>query len=78
MIPEFYRSFETSTLKDLVSYGDPVEEEPRTEARGRRDDEAPPRRRVLGRGGRSRPSLRRKKGKWLRLGRRMISGAEPR
>jgi hypothetical protein len=76
MIPEFYRSFETSTLKDLVSYGDPVDEEPRTEGWGRRDDEAPPRRRVLGRGRRSGSLLRRKGRRWLRLGRRLLSLAE--
>ena len=70
MIPELYRSFETSTLKALVSYGDPVDEEPRTEEWGRRDDEASPRQRAEGRARRSRSSLRRKKGKWLRLGRR--------
>jgi len=76
MIPEFYRCFETSTLKDLVSYGDPGDEEPRTEGWDRRDDEAPPRRRVLGRGRRSRSLLRRKRGRWFRLGRRLIGLAE--
>jgi hypothetical protein len=40
MIPEFYRSFETRTLEGLVCCGDPVDEEPRTEGRGRRDDAA--------------------------------------
>lgn len=75
MIPEFYRSFETGTLKDLVSYGDPVDEEPRTEGWGRRDDEAPARRRVLGRSRRSRSLLRRKSGRWFRLGRRLITRA---
>jgi hypothetical protein len=76
MIPELYRSFETSTLKDLVSYGDPVQEEPRTEGWGTRDDEASPRQRVQGHARRSRSSLRRKKGKWLRLGRRPTARTE--
>jgi len=76
MIPEPYRSFETSTLKDLVSYGDPVDGEPRSEGWGRGDEEASPRRRVLGRGRRTRSSPRRKKGRWLRLGRRLITGSE--
>ena len=72
MIPEFYRSFETSTLKALVSYGDPVDEEPRAEEWDRRDAEAPPQERAEGL---SRSSLRRKKGKWLRLGRRPTTRA---
>ncbi len=76
MIPEFYRSFETGTLKDLVSYGDPADEEPRTEGWGRRDDEAPPRRRVLGRGRRPWSLLRRTRRRWFRLGRRLITRAE--
>ena len=75
MIPELYRSFETSTLKALVSYGDPVDEEARTEESGRRDDEAPPQERAESHARRSRSSLRRKKGKWLRLGRRPTTRA---
>ena len=70
MLPELYRSFETSTLRDLVSYGDPVYEDPTTEGWGRGDDEAPTYQRAEGQARRSRSSLRRKKGKWLRLGQR--------
>ena len=75
MLPDFYRSFETSTLKDLVSYGDPADEEPRTEGLDGRDEEASPRQRVRGR---RRPwsALRRAKGKWFRLGRRANARAE--
>jgi hypothetical protein len=76
MIPEFYRSFETSTLKDLVFYGDPEDEEPRTEGRAGRDDEASPLQPVQGRGRRSWSSLRRAKGKWFRLIRRATARTE--
>ena len=69
MLPDLYRSFETATLKDLVSYGDPADEEPRTEGLGGRDDEASPRQRVQGRVRRSWSSLGRAKGRWFRLGR---------
>ena len=75
MIPEFYRCFETSTLKDLVSYGDPADEEPRTEGLDGRDEEASPRQRARGRR-RSGSALRRAKGKWFRLGRRANARAE--
>ena len=72
MIPELYRSFETSTLKGLVSYGDPLDEESRTESRGKGDEEGSPRGRVPGRGRRYRSSLGRRR-RWLRLGWRLLT-----
>ena len=77
MIPELYRSFETSTLKGLVSYGDPLDEESRTDDRGKGDEEGSPRERIQGRGRRYRPSLGPKR-RWLRLGRRLLTRREPR
>jgi hypothetical protein len=73
MIPELYRSYETSTLKGLVSYGDPVDEELATEGWGRRDEESTPLLRARSHRRRFRSSLRRKNGKWLRLGQRPIT-----
>mgnify|MGYP001823907195 CR=1 FL=1 len=70
MLPDLYRSFETATLKDLVSYGDPADEEPRPEGWGGGDEEASPRPRVQGRARRSWSSLRRAKRRWFGLGRR--------
>ena len=79
MLPEFYHSFEASTLKALVSYGDPADEEPRREEleplEGR-DEEASPRPRVRGRGRRSWSALRRAKGRWFALGRRATDRTE--
>jgi hypothetical protein len=76
MLPDLYRSFETSTLKDLVSYGDPADEEPRSDGLGWRDDEASPRQRVPGGSRRPWSPLRRAKGKWFRLGWRAIARAK--
>ena len=73
MIPELYRRFETSTLMDLVSYGDCDDEEPRTEEWLGGEEEAAPRQRVFGHRPRSWSLLRPKMGKWLRLGRRLIA-----
>jgi hypothetical protein len=73
MLPELYRSFETGTLMDLVSYGDPDHEEPETEEPIRREDEASSRRRVFGHRRRAWFPLGRKKGRWSRLGRRLIA-----
>ena len=76
MLPELYRTFETSTLKDMVSYGDPVEEEPRSEESIRREeDDASRRRSVFGERRRSRSLARRKKRRWqrTRLGARLTS-----
>lgn len=83
MLPELYRTFETRTLKDLVSYGDhPVDEEPRPEESIPREDDASPRRRVSGEPRRSRSlasgkarkrGKRGKNGGWARLGGRLIS-----
>ena len=39
MLPDLYRSFETATLKDLVSYGEPADEEPRVDGWGGGDEE---------------------------------------
>jgi hypothetical protein len=75
MLPELYRSFETSTLKDLVSYGDLVDEEPTIEGWDPRDVEASPRRRPRGHG---RSALRRKRAKWLRLNRPATARTGPR
>jgi len=77
MIPELYRSFETSTLKGLVSYGDPLDEELRTDGWGKGDEEDSTRERVPGRGRRDPPSSGRKN-RWLRLGRRLLTRREPR
>jgi hypothetical protein len=76
MLPDLYRTFETSTLKDLVSYGDPADEEPGTEVTGGADDGVLPRRPVRGGRSRSWPSLRRAKAKWLRLGWRTAARTE--
>ena len=76
MLPDLYRTFETSTLKGLVSYGDPADEEPRTEGPVGADDEVSPRRPVQGRRKRSWPSLRRARAKWLRLGWRTAARSE--
>jgi hypothetical protein len=76
MIPELYRSFETSTLKDLVSYGEAAQEEPWTEEWERGDDEGPSRQTTLGDDRRPRSWRTRRKGRWLRLGRRLIARAE--
>jgi len=74
MLPELYRTFETGTLKDLVSYGDhPVNEEPGSEESIRREDDASRRRRDFGKRRRSRPSRRGKKRRWARLGGRLLS-----
>jgi hypothetical protein len=73
MLPELYRSFETGTLMDLVSYGDPDYEEPEMEEPIRRDDETPSRRRGFGHRRRAWFLLGRKKGRWSRLGRRLIA-----
>ena len=75
MLPDLYRSFETGTLKDLVSYGDPVDEEPKTEGLGGRDCEASPRQRVHARRRRPWSSLRLAKEKWFGLGRRAVARA---
>ena len=68
MLPDLYRTFETSTLKDLVSYGDPADDEPKVEGAGGPDHETSARERDRGRSRRSWPSLRRAREKWLRLG----------
>jgi hypothetical protein len=73
MLPELYRSFETGTLMDLVSYGDPDHEEPVSEEPIRREDEAPSRRRVFAHRHRAWFRLGRKQGRWSRLGRRLIA-----
>jgi hypothetical protein len=73
MIPELYRSFETRTLKDLVSYGDPAQEELRLEDWDGVDEGDPAGGRALAPWRRSRVSLRRRTGKWFRLGRRLIT-----
>jgi hypothetical protein len=75
MIPEFCRSFETSTLMDLVSYGEPVDEEPKSEEWSSREEEASPRPSDMVPRRRSRSSLRRKKSRWSRLGRRLMARA---
>ena len=41
MIPEFCRPFETSTLMDLVSYGQPADEEPHGEEPSSDEVESP-------------------------------------
>lgn len=73
MLPELYRSFETGTLMDLVSYGDPDYEEPEAEEPIPSEDETSSRRRVLGHRRRAWLMLGRQKGRWLRLGRRLIA-----
>jgi hypothetical protein len=73
MIPEFCRSFETSTLMDLVSYGEPGDDEPNSEEWSSCEEEASPRRSDMVPRRRSRSSLRRKKSGWLRLGRRLMA-----
>ena len=83
MLPEPYRTFETRTLKDLVSYGDPADEEPRSEESIRGEDDASPRRRVFGERRRSRSlasgkgRMRGKNGGWARLGGRLICRTGP-
>jgi hypothetical protein len=73
MIPELYRSFETSTLMDLVSYGDPADEEPKGEEWSSPEEESSPRRSDTAPRSRSRSFLRRKKSRWSRLGRRLMA-----
>jgi hypothetical protein len=73
MIPERYRPLEIHTLMDLVSYGDPHFEEPGTEDWLDGEEEAAPRRSVLGRGWRPWSSVRSRGKTWLRLGRRLIA-----
>ena len=73
MLPECYRSFETATLMDLVSYGDPDYEEPATEELTAPEDEASAGWRVFGLHRRARSLLGGKTGRWLRLGRRLIA-----
>jgi hypothetical protein len=73
MIPELYRSFETNTLMDLVSYGEPGDEEPNSEERSSPEEEASPRQSDVAPRRRSRSSLRRKKSRWSRLGLRLMA-----
>jgi hypothetical protein len=65
MIPEAYRPYETGTLMDLVTYGDPDQEEPATEERSSAEGEATHRWRGFGR--RSRSWMRSRKRRWPRL-----------
>jgi hypothetical protein len=71
MIPEAYRPYETGTLMDLVSYGDPDQGEPATEEWSSGEGEATRRWRVLGR--RSRSWMRSRTRKWPRLAWRRIA-----
>jgi hypothetical protein len=70
MLPELYRSFETGTLLDLVSYGDPEYEEPEESVHP--EDEAPARPETLTQRRGGWLVLGRKRARWLRLGRRWI------
>lgn len=73
MLPELYRSFETGTLMDLVSYGDLEYEAP--EESIHQEDEAPARPEAPTHRRRGWLLLGKKKGRWLRLGRRWIDRA---
>ena len=75
MLPEIYRSFETGTLLDLVSYGDPDREEPEAEESMHQEDEAPARPEALTHRRRGWLLLGGKKGSWLGRGRRWIDRA---
>jgi hypothetical protein len=74
MIPESYRPIETDTLMAVVSYGDPLREEPSTEEPTTREGEAARRWRVSGLQRRWR-SLKRKTKNWPRLGWRWTARA---
>ncbi len=73
MLPEFYRSFETHTLLDLVSYGDPEYEEPEIEEPTPREDGASSRRKAFVRPRRAWVLLGSKRRSWMRLGRKWIA-----
>lgn len=75
MLPECYRCFETATLLDLVTYGDPEAEEPPSEEPIPAEDEPSLRRRASSQRRRGKSLLRRGKRSWLRLGHRLIARA---
>jgi len=74
MIPEPYRPIETDTLLGVVSYGDPLREEPREEEPTAGEGEATRRWRLSGLQRRWR-SLKRKTRSWPRLGWRWTARA---
>ena len=75
MLPERYQSFETATLLDLVTYGDPEDEEPPSEEPLPAEEEPSSRWRVLTHRRHAESLLRREKRRWVRLGRRLIGRA---
>jgi hypothetical protein len=75
MLPECYRSFDTATLLDLVSYGDPEDEEPPSEEPIPAEGEPAFPREVSSHRRQGESLLRRGKRRWVRLGRRLIARA---